>query len=100
VFLFVHVLVLAQVEMNPTSQGAPGAAIAQQAINWLGQYALWGSLAAILVGACTYGLSQRFGNSSYAVGGRILAIGGVVGAILTGLGPGIVNLLFKAASAG
>jgi hypothetical protein len=93
-------LLVAQVEMSPTAEGAPGANMAQQVINWLGQYALWGSLAAILVGATIYGLSQRFGNTGYAVGGRVLAVGGVVGAILTGLGPAIVNLLYNTASAG
>ena len=45
---------VAQVTMTPTSDGAPGASMAQQVINWLGQYALWGSLAAVLVGACVY----------------------------------------------
>ena len=63
--------VIAQVTMTPTSDGAPGASMAQQVINWLGQYALWGSLAAVLVGA-----------------------------ILTGLGPSLVNLLYNSASAG
>ena len=61
--------------------------------------ALWGSLASILVGAAAWGLSQQSGYATGASRGRTLALAGVVGALLAGLAPSIVNLLFKAASA-
>ena len=91
-------LVLAQVEMTPASDGMPGGALAQRLLNWGGQIALWGSLGSILVGAAIYGLSREAGNYGAASKGRTLALGGVVGAILTGLAATIVNLLFGAAN--
>lgn len=92
--------VIYQVTMTPTADGAPGASMAQQLIDWLGQYALWASLGAILVGVITYGLGQRFGNGGYATGGRTLVVAGIFGAILTGLGPTIINLFYSAAQSG
>ena len=91
-------LLMAQVTMTPASDGMPGGALAQRLLNWGGQIALWGSLGSILVGAAIYGLSREAGNYGAASKGRTLALGGVVGAILTGLAATIVNLLFGAAN--
>lgn len=92
--------VLAQVNVNPDPSGMPGGALIQQLLNWSQMLALWGSLGAILVGAAMYGLAQQGGGSySGASRGKTLAMGGVVGAILAGLAPAAVNLLFRAASA-
>lgn len=88
---------LAQVTVNPNANGMPGAAFAQQLIDWTGQIALWGSLASILVGAAIYGLSQHVGNTYGASKGRLLALAGAVGAAFTGLAPTAVNLLHNAA---
>ena len=93
-------LVVAQVTMTPDGNGLPGGNLAQTLLNWTGQVALWGSLGSILVGAAVYGLGREAGNYGAASKGRTLALGGVVGAILTGLAATIVNLLFGAAAAG
>lgn len=91
--------VLAQeVKVTPDPTGMPGGALIQQLLNWSQMLALWGSLGAILVGAAMYGLSQQGSSYSGASRGKTLAIGGVVGAILAGLAPAAVNLLFRAAS--
>jgi hypothetical protein len=76
----------------------PGAALIQQLLNWTQMLALWGSLGAILVGAAMYGLAQQGGSYGGASKGKTLELGGVVGAILAGLAPAAVNLLFDAAS--
>jgi hypothetical protein len=60
--------------------------------------ALWGSLGAILVGAAMYGLAREGNSYQGAHRGKTLALGGAVGAILAGLGPTAVNLLFDAAN--
>ena len=91
--------VLADVSVSPTTAGMPGADIAQQLIDWLGQAALWGSLASILLGAAVYGLAEHSGNYNGSAKGRKLALGGVVGACLTGVAPSIVNMLYRAAGA-
>jgi hypothetical protein len=76
----------------------PGSALMQQLLNWLSQVALWGSLASILAGAAVYGLAQNAGNYNGAYRGKQMAAAGAVGAILAGLAPTVVNLLFSAAS--
>lgn len=88
----------AQVSVDPSSDGMPGADLIQQLLNWGQMLALWGSLAALLVGASMYGLAREGGSYSGASRGKSLALGGVVGAILAGLAPAAVNMLFQAAS--
>lgn len=85
------------VNLNPTGAGAPGAAFAQTALNWMGQYGLWASLAAVVLGGMTYGFSTYAGNTYRAAHGRTVALAGGVGAVIIGLGPSIINLLFHAA---
>ena len=92
-------LVIAQVTMTPDANGMPGGSLFQTLLNWGGQVALWGSLGSILVGAAVYGLGREAGNYGAASKGRALALGGVVGAILTGLAATVINLLYGAASA-
>ena len=86
------------VQVTPSADGMPGAALVQQILGWLSQLALWGSLASILVGAAIYGLSQNSGNYNGAYRGNQLAAAGAIGACLAGLAPTAVNLLFGAAS--
>lgn len=88
---------LAQVHVRPNASGMPGAALIQQLLNWGQMLALWGSLAALLVGASMYGLAREGGSYGGASRGKSLAMGGVVGAILAGLAPTAVNMLFQAA---
>lgn len=89
---------LAAVNVDPTSAGMPGAQLIGRLLSWLSQLALWGSLASILVGAAIYGLCKEGGHGYNAARGRSLAAGGAVGAVLAGLAPTIVNMLFEAAS--
>jgi len=44
-------VVLGQVQVDPSSDGMPGADLIQQLLNWAQMLALWGSLAALLIGA-------------------------------------------------
>jgi hypothetical protein len=90
--------VLAQVQVSPSSAGMPGAALIQRLLDWSQMVALWGSLAALLVGAAMYGLAREGGSYNGASRGKALALGGVVGAILAGVAPTAINLLFQAAS--
>ena len=85
------------VSVTPTADGMPGADLVQTLLNWTQMVALWGSLAALLVGAAIYGLAREGGSYQAASKGKSLALGGVVGAILAGLAPTAVNMLFEAA---
>jgi hypothetical protein len=60
--------------------------------------ALWGSLGAVLAGAAIYGLARETGSYGAAHKGRTMALGGAIGAIMAGLAPTAVNMLFEAAS--
>ena len=90
---------LAQVNVTPSTEGMPAAALVQKLLNWTQMFALWGSLGAVLVGAAMYGLAREGGGYQNASRGKALALGGVVGAILAGVAPTAVNLLFQAAQA-
>lgn len=91
------VAVLGQVRVDPSAAGMPGADLIQRLLNWAQMVALWGSLAALLVGAAMYGLAREGGSYGGASRGKSLALGGVVGAILAGVAPTAVNMLFEAA---
>jgi hypothetical protein len=90
--------VLAQVSVDPNSDGMPGADLIQRLLNWSQMLALWGSLGALLIGAAMYGLAREGGSYGGASRGKALAMGGIVGAILAGVAPTAVNMLFEAAS--
>jgi hypothetical protein len=90
--------VFGQVEVSPSSAGMPGAELIQQLLDWSQMVALWGSLAALLIGAAMYGLAREGGSYGGASRGKALAMGGIVGAILAGVAPAAVNMLFQAAS--
>ena len=85
--------VLAQVDVDPSTDGMPGADLIQQLLNWAQMLALWGSLAALLIGAAMYGLAREGGSYGGASRGKTLALGGVVGAILAG---GVTSVAFTA----
>jgi hypothetical protein len=88
---------IAQVSVNPSSDGMPGADLIQRILDWGQMIALRGSLGAILAGAAMYGLAREGGSYGGAGKGKALALGGVVGAILAGVAPSAVNMLFTAA---
>jgi hypothetical protein len=89
---------IAQVTVEPDSTGMPGADLVQRLLNWTQMVALWGSLAALLVGAAMYGLARESGGYGSASRGKSLALGGIIGAIIAGVAPTAVNLLFEAAA--
>ena len=84
--------ILAQVGATPDN-GFPGADLAQNALNWLMWLGLAGSLASLFIGGAVWGLSQVSGNTLAGGRGRVFALGGAAGAIVTGLAPTIVNQL-------
>ena len=89
--------VIGQVDVTPTTSGLPGGELAQKLLDWLAQAALWGCLAALLIGGLVWGLSARAGNSLQAGTGKTFAVGGAVGALIAGLAPTIVNTFFNEA---
>jgi hypothetical protein len=52
----------------------------------------------MLGGAAIMGISQNSGGYGGATKGKVLVIGGAIGAVVTGLAPSVINLLFGAAN--
>ena len=90
----------AQVNPTPTTDGMPGAELWNQVLGWLMQWGLWLSLAAIVLGAGGWWLSASTGSYGGAARGKQFVLGGAIGALLIGLGPTMVNLLFSAGQRG
>ena len=88
------------VTLNPTADGMPGAEVLQNIVNWGGQIALIFSLLALVAGGAMYGLGQMNGRTQGAHQGRQLAMGGAIGALITGVAPFVVNTLFASGVAG
>ncbi|HEY8544885.1 MAG TPA: hypothetical protein VIL36_07550 [Acidimicrobiales bacterium] len=89
---------LQELDTSPTAEGLPGAALIQQLLNWGQMIALWASLGSLFAGAAMYGLAREGGSYGGAHRGKSLAMGGAVGAILAGIAPTAVELLFDAAA--
>lgn len=85
------------IDVTPSSEGMPGAALLQRLLSWLAQLALWGSLASILAGATVYGIAQNAANYNGAYRGKQLAVAGAIGAALAGLAPAAITMLYQAA---
>ena len=90
--------VLAQVSVDPSTDGMPGADLIQQLLTFVLKPASLTPVGALLIGAAMYGLAREGGSYGGASRGKALAMGGVVGAILAGVAPTAVNMLFEAAS--
>ena len=83
--------------VSPSSSGMPGGQLFTRLLGWLAQAALYGSVASILVGGGIWGLSKLTGNYEGGAKGLKLTLGGVVGALMVGVAPQLVNMAFRAA---
>ena len=88
------------VNPTPSTTGMPGAALWNQVLGWMMQWGLWLSLAAIVLGAGGWWISASTGSYGGASRGKQFVLGGAIGALIIGLGPTIVNLLFNAGNGG
>jgi hypothetical protein len=84
--------------VSPSSDGLPGAALFSQILSWGFWLALGVCGLAILYGAATWrGMN---GNTGRGVEGKMYVAAGAIGAMVIGLAPTIVNVLFDAGQAG
>lgn len=90
----------AQVNVSPSTEGMPGAELWGRVLGWVMQWGLWLSLAAIVLGAGGWWISASTGQYNGAARGKQFVLGGAIGALVIGLGPTMVNLLFNAGRAG
>lgn len=80
---------------TPSSSGMPGGQLVVDLLGWLMWLALAASGAAILYGAASW---RGWGSASAgrAVEGKTYVIAGAIGALVVGLAPTIVSMLFAA----
>ena len=88
--------VVAQVDPVTPAKDFPGADLMTNLLQWGMYLSLALSVGSIIYGAGSWTWS-RWGNSGYAVSGKSWVLGGVIGALLSGLAVTIVNNLFTAA---
>ncbi len=85
-------------DVSPSSDGLPGAGLFTQILSWGFWLALGVCGLAILYGAATWrGMN---GNSGRGVEGKMYVAAGAIGAMIIGLAPTIVSVLFDAGQAG
>ena len=89
---------LAQIDPVTPSKDFPGAALLGNLLQWGMYLSLALSVGSIMFGAGSWTWS-KWGNSGYAVSGKNWVLGGIIGALLSGLAVTIVNKLFTSAGA-
>jgi hypothetical protein len=90
--------IVAQIDPVTPSKDFPGAELMQNLLEWGMYLSLTLSVGSIIYGAGSWTWS-KWGNSGYAVSGKNWVLGGIIGALLSGLAVTIVNKLFGSAGA-
>jgi len=83
------------VSVSPSGGALPGGDLINRLLGGLSQWGLWGSVFAMLGGGLIWGVSHRANSMSGAHRGRDLVIGGLIGALVIGAAPALVNFAFS-----
>jgi hypothetical protein len=83
--------VLSRVNVNPNPNDLPGGGVIQQLLDGLAGWALWGSLAALLVSAIVWALGSNGGNYHAASKGKTGVLVAGLTALLVGAAPALIN---------
>ena len=81
------------VSVSPTSAGLPGSGAITSLLNWLGQLALWGGLAAALAGGALFGWGYWQGGAGAQNKAGKMILGAGVAALSVAIGPEAINTL-------
>jgi Family of unknown function (DUF6112) len=79
------------VSVNPNPSDLPGGQVIQQLIDGLAGWALFASLAALLVSAIVWALGANSGNYHAAGRGKTGVLVSAVSALLVGAAPALIN---------
>jgi hypothetical protein len=90
--------IFAQVDPVTPSKDFPGADLLANMLQWGMYLSLALSVGSIIYGGGSWTWS-KWGNSGYAVSGKSWVLGGIIGALISGLAVTMVNRLFSAAGA-
>ena len=81
------------VSVNP-NQNLPGTAQLTQLVGGMMTWVLLACVLAVLAGAAAWGFGARFGHYASAQSGRMMVLGGAVGAMVAGAAVALVNYAF------
>ena len=82
-----------RVDVNPNPGDLPGGAVIQQLMDGLAGWALFGSLAALLISAIVWALGANSGNYHAAGRGKTGVLVSGLTALLVGAAPALINFL-------
>ena len=85
---------LAAIDVNPNSN-LPGTPQLSQLIGGLMTWVLLACIVAVLIGAATWGFGARMGHYGSAQQGKMMTLGGAVGAMIAGAAVAVVNFAFS-----
>jgi len=80
-----------RVNVNPNPNDLPGGNVIQQLLDGLAGWALYGSLAALLVSAIVWALGANGGNYNAASKGKTGVLVSAMSALLVGAAPALIN---------
>jgi hypothetical protein len=80
-----------QVDVNPDPSDLPGGNVIQQMLDGLAGWALFGSLAALLISAIVWALGANGGNYHAANKGKTGVLVAAITALLVGAAPALIN---------
>jgi hypothetical protein len=86
-------MVLPEVAVSP-NKNLPGTAQLTALIGGMMTWVLLACVAAVLIGAGAWGLGTRMGHYSSQQSGRMMVLGGAVGALVAGAAVAVVNFAF------
>ena len=79
------------VAVNPDPSALPGGNVIQQLLDGLAGWALFGSLAALLISAIVWALGANGGNYNAANKGKTGVLVSAMSALLVGAAPALIN---------
>jgi len=80
-----------RVDVKPNPNDLPGGRVIQQLLDGLAGWALWGSLAALLISAIVWALGSNGGNYNAANKGKTGVLVAGLTALLVGAAPALIN---------
>lgn len=86
-------MIAAGVSVNPNSN-LPGTAQLTQLVGGMMTWVLLACVLAVLAGAAAWGFGAKFGHFASAQSGRMMVLGGAVGAMVAGAAVALVNFAF------
>jgi hypothetical protein len=88
-------MIIAGVELNPSTSDLPGSAVLQSIADGIASWALIGALIALVLGAALWAVGSHTQNTHHSSSGRRAVVTSLVAAILIGAAPHLIDFFFN-----